>query len=161
MSIVVRPANLEDLYSLSMLFMKYLQHHNQTRSAADCILFVEKRLKLNDSILYVVENPADKKVVGFTQLNPEINSFSLKKVWNLSDVFIDVPYRRLGFGRLLLKECEKFSQTSGADGLTLKINHEDQVAQSLYQAMGWKRENENTYILNQNMKNEYTVMLPF
>lgn len=161
MSIIVRAANLEDLFTLSTLFHKYLQHHHQKSTLADCILFVEKRLTLNDSIIYVVENPTDKKVVGFTQLNPEINSFGLKKVWNLSDVYIDAPFRRMGLGRVLLKACEQFSQTSGADGLTLKIDHEDEVAQSLYEAMGWKRENENTYVLNQNLKNEYTVMLPF
>lgn len=161
MSPNVRPATLEDLFALSMLFSKYLQHHGQKNNLADCILFIEKRLTLNDSIIYVIENQAEKKLIGFTQLYPEISSYLMKKVWNLSDVYIDPALRRMGYGRILLKECEKFSHTSGADGLTLKIDHENEVAKALYQAMGWKKENEDTYILNQNPKNEYTVMLPF
>lgn len=161
MSAIIRTAALEDLFTLSMLFSKYLQHHDQKSNLADCILFMEKRLTLNDSQIFVVENTADKKIVGFAQLYPIINSYAQKKVWNLSDVYIDENARRLGHGRKLLKECERFSQNSGSDGLTLKLDQENPVAHALYQAMGWKKEGESTYILDQNPKNEYTVMLPF
>lgn len=161
MSVTIRTAALEDLFNLSMLFSKYLQHHDQKSYLADCILFMEKRLSLFDSQIFVVEQTAEKKIVGFAQLYPVINSYALKKVWNLSDVYIDTNVRRMGYGRQLLKECERFTHDSGSDGLTLKLDQENPVAAALYESLGWKKEGESTYILDQNSRNEYTVMLPF
>lgn len=159
-SVSIRTATLEDLYTLSNLFNRYLLFQGQKHGFADCIIFMEKRLTQKDSQIFVVES-SDKKLVGFSQLYPNINSFTQKKVWHFSDIFVDDQYRRLGIAKQLMKVSEEFSLTDGSQGLVLKIEDDNHNARNLCEALGWKKEVLTMYRLNHDKNYENVVDLPF
>lgn len=160
-SVTIRAAALEDLLSLSNLFNRYLNFQGLKYNYADSIIFMEKRLTQSDSKIFVVESNTDKKIVAFAQLYPNINSFTQKKVWHFSDIWVDDQYRRLGIARQLVKACEDFSSSSGSQGMVLKVENENNHALALCESMGWKKETLTLFRLNHDHDYNTGVDLPF
>ena len=69
----------------------------------------------------------------------------MKKSWVLNDLYVKKTARKKGFGEKLLKEAIHFAEETGAKGILLETNKENIPAQSLYEKIGFEREENYFY----------------
>lgn len=145
----IRMAEELDLIALTNLFLDYLTFYNQPLDHFRCQQFLSERLKLKDSMIFVSEEISSKTLMGFVQLYPTFSSLSQQKTWILNDLFVSPNWRKQKVGYQLVLKAIDFSKQSQAKGLTLQTSKKNQIAQNLYQSMGWSREDEFiTFYLN-------------
>jgi GNAT superfamily N-acetyltransferase len=127
------------------LFESYRDFYQQPPDRAAALLFLEQRLQEGSSTLflansYSLKNTEKIDIVGFAHLYPTFSSLSLKRLWILSDLFVQPEFRRHGLGKLLLERSRMLAEETQAEGLTLQTAQDNYRAQSLYEALGWQQE---------------------
>lgn len=143
--IAIVRATIEDVPLIAPLFDGYRQFYKQPSNLEGARLFLTERLEENSSVIFLAlrtgEND-ERQPCGLTQLYPSFSSVSLKRVWILNDLFVAPEARRLGAGHALLERARTFAAETGAKGLTLSTAIDNYTAQALYEAAGWKRDEE-------------------
>jgi GNAT superfamily N-acetyltransferase len=136
-------ATSEDAGRIVDLFEAYRDFYQQKADRAGALAFLEQRLQEGSStILLALEKSREgDEAVGFAQLYPTYTSLSLKALWILSDLFVVPEGRRHGTGRLLLERARRLAEETQAEGLMLQTAQDNYRAQSLYESLGWEREN--------------------
>ncbi len=138
-------ATLDDLPLLLPLFDGYRQFYKQPSNLEAARLFLTARLEENSSVIFLAlrtDEQGERQACGFTQLYPSFSSVSLKPLWILNDLFVAPEVRRSGAGRALLERAREFAAETQAKGLTLSTAVDNSTAQALYEAAGWKRDEE-------------------
>ena len=135
-----RRATFDDLGALAPLFDAYRQFYKKTSDVGAGHEFLRERLENNQSVIFVAE--VDGVIGGFVQLYPCYSSVRLGIEWILNDLYVSHDNRRLGLGRLLVQTCMAYAHETGALGLELLTETDNTAAQTLYEALGWKRTTE-------------------
>lgn len=144
---VVR-AEMRHLEQVLPLFVGYREFYKQPPEVERSRAFLRERLERGDSVIFLALRE-DGTAVGFTQLFPSFSTAALKRVWILNDLFVAPEQRTHGVGRLLLERARAFAVETGARGLALETQTTNTTAQSLYEALGWQRDQEfYTYTLD-------------
>lgn len=141
---VVR-ATPDDLSLIVPLFEGYRQFYKQAPDPEGARRFLAAHFEENSSVIFLafrIDEQGERHACGFTQLYLSFSSVALKKLWILNDLFVASEARRLGVGRALLERARAFAAETGARGLTLKTAVDNYTAQSLYEAAGWKRDEQ-------------------
>jgi ribosomal protein S18 acetylase RimI-like enzyme len=128
------------------LFDKYRSFYKQPSDPALADKYITNRLQNNESVIFVAlenENGSDVPM-GFTQLYPKYSSVSASKNWILNDLFVDTPFRKKGIGEALIKTAMEFAKTEGATYVQLETAVDNYTAQSLYHAIGFKKQQPET-----------------
>ena len=136
---IVRPAQPTDLDPLAHLFDLYRQFYRQPPDAALARRFIADRLTNKDSVLFVASVDG-KDLAGFTQLYPTLCSVSAAKIYVLYDLFVAPSARRHGLARILMVHAEAHARHSGAVRLELATARANIAAQTLYESLGWERD---------------------
>lgn len=136
----VRQATLADLEALIPLFSGYREFYGRTTDQASVREFLLARFNHGESVLFIAHEGKDP--VGFTQLYPSFSSVSMARVFVLNDLFVREHARKLGVGTKLIAAAAAFSKAVGAIRLTLSTATTNSVAQSVYEAAGWKRDEQ-------------------
>lgn len=137
-AVAVRQATPDDLEAIAPLFDAYRQFYRQPADPAGARRFLRERLERNQSTIFVAfEGGA---AVGFTQLYPSFSSVSMAPILILNDLFVASTARRLGVGSALLQAAAEYGRSVGAVRLVLSTELTNTTAQSLYEALGWKRD---------------------
>ena len=131
-------ATMDDVDHLTPLFDKYRQFYGQAPDESAARVYLSERIQLQQSVVFVAS--VSGQGVGFTQLYPTFSSVSMRRVWILNDLFVDPSSRRRGVGTQLLNIATSFAREDAAVRLVLATGVENHSAQSLYQRLGWKRE---------------------
>lgn len=148
LSITIRRATIQDVPLVAPLFNAHRIFHNQPSDLHGGVEFLAERLRLSESVLFVVEYGIDQ-VVGFTQLYPAFTSLGLRRLWILNDLFVAPEARRLGIASALLEMARRHGLETGVAALILTTGTENVQAQATYEAHGWKRDERYfTYELN-------------
>ncbi len=121
------------------LFNQYRIFYKQYSDIGMAKAFIEARLQHNESIIFVAVN-AQGNPVGFTQLYPTYSSARMTKNWILNDLFVDDENRNQGIGKGLIKTAMNFAKTQGATFVQLETAFDNFTAQSLYEAIGFKKQ---------------------
>jgi GNAT superfamily N-acetyltransferase len=79
---------------------------------------------------------------GFVQLFPSFSSVRAAPIYILNDLFVLPSARRAGIGARLLNAAAEHARASGAVRLKLSTAISNTPAQRLYEALGWKRDEE-------------------
>ena len=137
--ISTRPATPEDLDAVATLFDAYRQFYRQPADPALCRLFIHERLQRDESVLIVAEAGAGA-VIGFCQLYPTFCSVRAAATYVLYDLFVSPEARGTGAGRALMLAAEAHAASTGAARLELSTAKTNAVAQSLYESLGWVRD---------------------
>jgi GNAT superfamily N-acetyltransferase len=138
MSIKIGQANLEDLEALSLLFDRYRQFYGKPSDIAGARQFLLERITAEESICYLAfENNTP---IGFVQLYPSFSSVSLAKIIILNDLYVLPEGRRKGAAQQLIQASIEYARKNGSVRLTLSTAITNNDAQSLYQAMGWEKD---------------------
>jgi GNAT superfamily N-acetyltransferase len=82
----------------------------------------------------------DSCAVGFAHLIPYWDTLEMKRAWILEDFFVRPEIRRRGVGTALLQHAERIAKTDGAVRLTLTTAHTNSIAQRLYEANGYVKD---------------------
>jgi GNAT superfamily N-acetyltransferase len=144
-----RLATLADLDALVPMFDGYRRFYRQPSDPALARRFLEERLRLGDTVIYLAE--VNGRAVGFTHLFPIFSSTRCRRLWLLNDLFVDPQARTKGAGRALLAAARAHAEITGACGLELATAHTNVTARRLYEGMGWKLDDEFRH---------YELMLP-
>lgn len=141
---IVKRIYLNETGLVTGLFDKYRSFYKQPSNPALAEKYITDRLKNNESVIFVaLENETDVPM-GFTQLYPKYSSVSAAKNWILNDLYVDAPYRKQGIGEALIKTAMHFAKTEGAAYVQLETAVDNYTAQSLYHAIGFKKQQPET-----------------
>jgi GNAT superfamily N-acetyltransferase len=136
----VRQAAPEDMDALAPLFDQYRQFQGQPGDPAAARAFLLERLSHGESIVFICRDGPIP--VGFAQLYPSFSSVSLTRVFILNDLFVLASGRRKGVAAALLGALESCAWAMGASRVSLNVARGNAPAQQLYEAAGWKQDDE-------------------
>lgn len=135
---IVREVVKNDIQQLSMLFNGYRLFYKKDSDLEGAKTFIEDRLKLQDSSIFICEN--EKGVLmGFTQLYPLFSSTRMKKLWLLNDLFVDKAFRGQGISKLLINRAKQLVKDTNACGFILETGKTNEVGNHLYPSVGMTR----------------------
>jgi GNAT superfamily N-acetyltransferase len=66
----------------------------------------------------------------------------MRPLWILNDLFVVPKARRFGVAKALMQRARDWAKENKADSLWLETAIDNVPAQSLYERLGWKRDNE-------------------
>ncbi len=142
-TIAIKKISLEEANLVVGLFNQYRIFYHQLSDIGMAAAFIEARLENSESIIFVALNEMQKPV-GFTQLYPKYSSARLSKNWILNDLFVDAAYRKQGIGELLIRKAMRFAKDQGSTFVQLETAVNNFTAQSLYEAIGFKKQENDT-----------------
>lgn len=134
-------ANLTHLEYVVTLFDGYRVFYRAQSDMDATRAFIRQRLELQDSVILLAVDD-NSNYLGFTQLYPSFSSVSMRRIWVLNDLFVDPSARKQGVGRFLLEQAKQFGIEHGARRLELATEITNTSAQSLYESLGWLRDEE-------------------
>lgn len=138
MGISIRRATARDVGELAPLFDAYRCFYERESDTDLAREFLRERLRSGESTVFVAED--SDRPVGFVQLFPSFDSVEAGAVWILHDLFVDPGCRGSGIGRALMDAAGGLARESGAVGLSLATAHDNDVAQALYESLGYRRD---------------------
>ncbi len=103
--------------------------------------FLAERLRQGDSTLFLARD-AEARALGFVQLYPLFASLALRPSWLLSDLYVRPEARRRGVGEALMNQARGFAESMGACGLQLETAKTNHAGQSLYEGLGYVRDEQ-------------------
>jgi ribosomal protein S18 acetylase RimI-like enzyme len=139
MHITTREARANDLPAIAALFDLYRQFYEQPPNLPLAQAFISERLVRQESVVLVAES-AHAGVLGFCQLYPTFCSVEAQPIYVLYDLFVHPSARQSGAGRLLLQAAESRAAADGMVRMDLTTAKTNAAAQSLYESMGWVRD---------------------
>ncbi|HWZ03257.1 MAG TPA: GNAT family N-acetyltransferase [Mucilaginibacter sp.] len=125
------------------LFDKYRVFYEQPSDVTLAENFIKERLENKESVIFVAL-ANDGRPAGFTQLYPAISSVRAIKNWLLNDLYVDAAYRKQGIGEALIKTAMDFAAGEKARYLKLETAVDNYTAQSLYEAIGFEKQEPDT-----------------
>jgi ribosomal protein S18 acetylase RimI-like enzyme len=142
---LARPTG-DDLDLIEPLFDQYRQHFGSAPDPGGARCFLEDRLHAGQStvLLALAAGDADRPAaaLGFVQLYPSFSSLAMAPIWVLNDLFVAPAARRQGVGRALMTAARAHAHASGAVRVILETGQSNLPAQTLYQDLGYRCENE-------------------
>jgi GNAT superfamily N-acetyltransferase len=144
-------ATSEDLPLLVPLFDGYRQFYQQAEDLEGARRFLAAHFEAHTSVIFLAFSTlteGTRQACGFTQLYPSFSSVSMQPIWILNDLFVTPEVRRTGAGTALLERARAFAVETGSESLLLQTATTNFTAQAVYEAAGWKRDDEfYTYLL--------------
>ena len=140
--ISVREATPHDVERLAPLFDAYRQFYERPSDLELCRSFLASRLDRRESVVFLAEE--DGATLGFVQLYPLFSSTSARpgRLWLLNDLFVVPSARGRGVGRDLMNRARRLAQETHACGLELATARTNHLAQSLYESLGYRRDDD-------------------
>ena len=133
----IREAKIFDIDNLSGLFNSYRMFYGKDSNIGVAKKFLESRIKLCDSKIYVSE--VDQCLTGFVQLYPIFSSTRVSKYWLLNDLFVDANERGKGYSKHLIKKAKNLVKDTSACGMMLETDKTNNIGNYLYPSQGFKK----------------------
>ncbi|MFL2976158.1 MAG: GNAT family N-acetyltransferase [Candidatus Thalassarchaeaceae archaeon] len=117
------------------------QNIHDSRISPEALSDSEKRQFLRSVILdgRLIMALDSSRLVGIATIAVENNMLdNSQSVWNISDVWVDVNYRRRGIGIQLVNECEIQAKSKGASEIRLQVYSTNQPASMMYGRLGYR-----------------------
>jgi ribosomal protein S18 acetylase RimI-like enzyme len=135
----IRQASIDDLSQVAQLFNSYRQFYEQVPDLALAKTFLAERINKQQSVIVVAEN-SENQLIGFCQIYPSFCSVAAAKIGVLYDLFVDNSARKTGAGRALMLAAHDYAANNGMARLDLSTAKNNHAAQSLYESLGWVRD---------------------
>jgi GNAT superfamily N-acetyltransferase len=136
----VRQATVADLDCLVPLFDGYRQFYRQPSEPERARRFLLERFEHGESVIFIA---FERQVpIGFVQLYPSFSSGAMARLFILNDLFVVAEARRRGAGPALLQAAADYGRRVGALRLVLSTEVGNTTAQSVYETLGWRRDDE-------------------
>ncbi len=137
-------ASERDVGLIAPLFDSYRQFYDKPADAQLAAAFIRDRLQTNESVIFLAEadEEGSRRALGFVQLYPSFSSVAACRIWVLNDLFVIEAARRYGVGRALMEAARLHAIQTGAKRLTLETTAENRTAWSLYEDLGYVRQED-------------------
>lgn len=135
---LIRRADLADVDRIAPLFDAYRRFYEQPADLPRARAWLHDRLGRAESVVFVAERAG--ALAGFCQLYPAWCSVEAAPIFVLYDLFVDADARRGGVGRALMLAAQAHGRATGAARLDLSTARTNTRAQSLYESLGWRRD---------------------
>lgn len=139
----VRKAKKKDIEQLVVLFDKYRIFYKQKGDVQAAKLFLKKRMKRKESVIFVAEER--RVLIGFTQLFPIFSSVSMQRTWLLNDLYVNENARGKGAAGVLLNAARDYGKETKSKWLLLQTAADNHTAQKVYEKNGWIKEGDLFY----------------
>lgn len=143
-AVVTRLATRDDLADVATLFDQYRQFYQQPADPGLAVGFMGRRMQNRDSVILLAD-VGTTPAIGFCQLYPALCSVLAAPTFVLYDLFVLPSARRLGAARALMLAARAHAESNGAARLELSTARTNLPAQSLYESLGWVRD-ENFFV---------------
>ena len=140
-AVSIQQATLRDLDDLVPLFDAYRQFYGRSSDLQLAREFLSARLSRAESIVLVARSTIGE-ALGFVQMFPSFSSVRAAPIYILNDLFVAPSSRRTGVGAQLLRVAAEVARSYGAVRMKLSTAVTNAAAQRLYEALGWKRDEE-------------------
>ena len=133
-----------DIDLIAPLFDSYRQFYDEPADAELAAAFIGDRLQAKESVIFLAEEGGE--ALGFVQLYPSFSSVAACRIWVLNDLFVAPAARGRGVGRALMGAAREHAIQTGAKRLTLETTSENRTAWSLYEDLGYVRQNDSVRV---------------
>ena len=140
MKINLKKATLDDANMIGEVFELYRIFYNQLPDISVAQQYIAERLKNNESTIFFVEE--NGICLGFTQLYPTFDSVNVRKKIVLYDLFAREEYRRRGIAESLMNSAKEYASQNNFGSIELSTNKTNLPGQTLYESLGYIRDNE-------------------
>ena len=134
-------AEIEHIDELAELFNSYRVFYEQDSNVDLAKNFIKSRMENNESTIFVSQN-SDDELIGFVQLYSSFCSVYVCPILILYDLFVKREVRGNGHGRALMNKATEFAKSEGYDRLELSTATDNFIGQSLYESLGYERDND-------------------
>ena len=134
-------AHIDHLEALAGLYDQYRQFYEQEPDLEACRRFLADRIRKNESVIFAAQ-AENGDLAGFTQLYRSFCSVEMKELIYLYDLFVAPGSRRQGVARELMDAARQYAVERGAGRLQLETAISNHPGQSLYEDLGWERDDE-------------------
>lgn len=138
-----RQATLADLERVVPLFDAYRQFYGYPGDMDAARAYLRERLEGNEAVIFLALQ--GDEAIGFTLLYPGFSSLSLARNHLLNDLFVAPGWRKKGIGAGLIQAAIAHAREVGAKSLSLSTARTNTTAQSLYESLGWQRDDHYLY----------------
>ena len=129
-SITIRPATPDDATVLAPLLDRF-DHQGATPEQ------VARRMRACQHVLTTYLAEVDGQPVGFACLRLVPHVQGDEPYAELTDIYVDVPFRRRGVARALIAQVEAAARAAGASEIVIITGFDNEVAQAAYRAIGY------------------------
>lgn len=136
-TIKIQQATIEDLQDAAVLFDEYRVFYRQTSDLDGAVRFLFDRFEHQQSIIFIARDEQTGEPVGLAQLYPSFSSVSMKRLWNLNDLYVREAYRKHKVGVALLAKAKEFAIQTGSKGLEIATEVTNLRAQKVYTEFGY------------------------
>ena len=140
MTKIIRAEN-EHIDELAELFNSYRVFYEQDSNVDLAKNFIKSRMENNESTIFVSQN-SDDELIGFVQLYSSFCSVYVCPILILYDLFVKREVRGNGHGRALMNKAKEFAKSEGYHRLELSTATDNFIGQSLYESLGYERDND-------------------
>jgi len=141
----IQPAFLTDVAELAGLFDAYRVFYGADSAPATTEAFVSGLISHGRTHFFLAREAEGLPSLGFVHLMPSISTVAMRPIWLLEDLFVIPAARSKGVATALMSHAESFARETGAERLTLATAHDNHRAQSLYNRLGYVREDHFWY----------------
>jgi len=141
----IQPAILTDVAELGALFDAYRVLYGAVAEPLKADAFVHGLITHGKTHFFLARETQGAGLLGFVHLMPSISTVAMRPMWLLEDLYVIPAARRRGVATALMSYAEGFARETGAERLTLATAHDNTHAQSLYQELGYVREDHFWY----------------
>ena len=134
-------AEIEHIDELAELFNSYRVFYEQDSNVDLARNFIKSRMENKESTIFVSQN-SDEELIGFVQLYSSFCSVYVCPILILYDLFVKTQARGNGHGRALMDKATEFAKSEGYDRLELSTATDNFIGQSLYESLGYERDND-------------------
>ena len=134
-------AESKHIEQVGKLFDLYRQFYKYDSNLITSTNYIKDRINNKESKIFIAINN-DNEAIGFVQLYETFGSLHLGKIIILYDLYVKEEFRKHGIGKKLMEKSEEYAKFIGAKGIELSTAKDNLTAQSLYEKIGYIRDNE-------------------
>ena len=134
-------AEKKHIKKVGELFDLYRQFYKYKSNVHESTNYISERISNNESIIFLALTQKNNPT-GFVQLYETFGSLHLGKIIILYDLYVAKECRKYGIGERLMKKSQEYAESIGAKSIELSTAKDNSTAQSLYEKIGYIRDNE-------------------
>ena len=134
-------ATKENINQVGKLFDLYRQFYKYKSNIHESTNYISERINNNESTIFLALTD-NNNPTGFVQLYETFGSLHLGKIIILYDLYVAKECRKYGIGERLMKKSQEYAESIGAKSIELSTAKDNLTAQSLYEKIGYIRDNE-------------------